>query len=127
MAHKTKIIIDKTGVDGFFRRARVHAQALDRGEVLPSETVIAFEDPTVLLRMLTTEKQRLMESLREANPVSITALADKLGRNKRAVSRDVSLMRHYGLLKTKYVTNAGHGRNLVVMPVAKRIELKSTI
>jgi len=121
------VVIDKTGIDGFFRRARAHAQALDRGEALPNEMVIAFENPSDLLRMLSAEKQRLMDSLREAGPVSITVLADKLGRNKRAVSRDVSLMRHHGLLKTKYVSNAGHGRNLVVMPVAKRIELKSTI
>jgi predicted transcriptional regulator len=68
-----------------------------------------------------------MRELRTAGPLSITILADSLGRNKRAVSRDVTAMREAGVLKTKYVSNAGHGRHLIVMPAAKRVELKSTL
>jgi hypothetical protein len=36
-------------------------------------------------------------------------------------------MQEHGLVRTKYVTNAGHGKNLVVMPSAKRVELKAAI
>jgi len=127
MAHKVKIEIVKDGMDAFFKRAHSNARKLDRGEPIPSETVIYFENSIDMLRMLTTERVRLMRELRATGPLSITILADSLGRNKRAVSRDVTAMREAGVLKTKYVSNAGHGRHLIVMPAAKRVELKSTL
>ncbi len=127
MASKATVIVDKTGVDGFFSRAKAHARALDRGESLRSEIVIAFENPVDMMRMLTVERIRLLDSLRKDGESLIADLATKLGRDKRAVSRDVSAMREHGLVRTKYVTNAGHGKNLVVMPSAKRVELKAAI
>ncbi len=127
MARKIKIIVDKTGIDGFFRRARAHACALDNGEPIPDESVIAFENPLDMFRVLTTERVRLIGSLRETGETPISELAIRLGRNKRAVSRDVSAMREAGVLKTKYVTNPGHGRQLLVMPAAKKVELTSTL
>ncbi|MDP9039739.1 MAG: hypothetical protein M3O02_10775 [Acidobacteriota bacterium] len=50
-----------------------------------------------------------------------------LGRNRRAVSRDVTTLKEHGLVTTRYVTNPGHGRNLVVRRAAKRLELKAAI
>jgi predicted transcriptional regulator len=127
MPHKVKIEVVEDGMDAFFKRVRSNARKLDRGEPIPNESVIFFESSIDMLRMLTTERVKLMRELRAAGPVSITILADKLGRNKRAVSRDVTAMREAGVLKTKYVSNAGHGRHLLVMPAAKRVELKSTL
>ena len=117
----------KQGVEGFFRRAHAHARALDAGERLADEVVIAFENPVDMMKMLTVERLRLLNSLREAGETRIADLAVRLGRDKRAVSRDVNAMRVHGLILTKYVTNAGHGRNLLVMPSAKRLELKAEI
>jgi predicted transcriptional regulator len=127
MKRKISVIVDKDGAEGFFRRARAHARALDAGDELPNEAVIAFEDPADMMKMLTSTRMQLLASLREGGATRIADLAQKLGRDKRAVSRDVSAMRQYGLLLTTYVTNAGHGRNLVVMPSAKRLELKAAI
>jgi predicted transcriptional regulator len=127
MKHKVEMQVVEDGMKAFFKRAHENARKLDRGEPLEGKTVIYFESASDMLRMLTTERVRLMEELREAGPVSITILAGKLGRNKRAVSRDVAAMREAGVLKTKYVSNAGHGRHLIVSPASKKIELKSEI
>jgi predicted transcriptional regulator len=114
-------------MEAFSKRVIANARKLDRGEPLPNETVIFFESSVDMLRMLTTERVKLMRELRIKGPISITILADTLGRNKRSVSRDVTAMREAGVLKTKLVSNAGHGRQLIVMPAAKRVELKSTL
>jgi predicted transcriptional regulator len=114
-------------MDAFFKRVRANARKLDRGESLPNESVIFFENSVDMLRMLTTERVKLMRELRTKGPISITILADSLGRNKRSVSRDVTAMREAGVLKTKLVPNAGHGRQLIVSPAAKRVELKSML
>jgi predicted transcriptional regulator len=127
MSRKISILTDRDGAEGFFRRARAHARALDAGERLPNEVVIAFENPVDMMKMLTGERLRLLHSLREVGETRIGDLADRLGRDKRAVSRDVKAMRVHGLVLTKYVANAGHGRNLVMMPSAKRLELKAAI
>jgi predicted transcriptional regulator len=127
MTRKVSVIVDRDGAEGFFRRAQEHARALDTGEELPDETVIAFEDPAEMMKMLTSARMRLLALLREGGEVRTADLAERLGRDKRAVSRDVMAMRAHGLVLTKYVSNAGHGRNLVVMPSAKRVELKAAI
>jgi len=127
MKGKTSIIVDERGMEGFFERAHARAQAMDRGERLPSERVIAFERAEDMLRMMTTERVRLLDDLRNAGESRITDLAARLGRDKRAVGRDVNDMREHGLVRTKYITNAGHGRKLVVMPTAKRLKLKAAI
>jgi predicted transcriptional regulator len=124
---KIKIIVDKTGIDGFFRRTLAHARALDRGDRTPNDSIIAFESASDMLRVFNSERVRLIETLRTTGPVSITILAETPGRNKRAVSRDVAAMRQACVLKTELVSNAGNGRQLIVMPAARRVELKSTL
>lgn len=127
MARKVSITIDKSGADGFFRRARDHARALDKGESIRAETVIAFEDPADMVRMLTTERIRLLSFLREEGAAPLTDLANRLGRNKRAVSRDVSALSEHGLLITRQVANPGHGRRLIVSPAARILKLRAAI
>jgi predicted transcriptional regulator len=127
MARKASIVVDESGVGGFFKRARAHAKALDRGEKIPSEIVIAFENPADFLRMITSERMRLLHLLRDEGERPISALAARLRRNRRAVSRDVNTLKEHGLVKTRYVTNSGHGRNLVVTRAAKRLELKAAL
>jgi predicted transcriptional regulator len=127
MTRKVSVLVVEDGMDEFFKRAHNHARILDRGEALPGETTIIFEDPVQLLGMLTVERKRLLYTLRDEGATPITALAERLGRDKRAVSRDVSAMRERGMVKTKYVFDAGKKRNMVVMPTAKRLELKAAI
>jgi len=127
MKHNVTMEVVEDGLAAFSKRVLANARKLDRGESIEDKTVIYFENAYDMFKMLTTERVRLMRELRSAGPVTITILADSLGRNKRAVSRDIAAMRAAGVLKTSYVTNTGHGRKLLIKPVAKRIELKSTI
>jgi predicted transcriptional regulator len=127
MTRKVNVLVVEDGVDEFFKRAHEHARMLDRGELLPGETTIIFEDPAQLLGMLTKERKRLLHSLRDEGATPLAALAERLGRDRRSVSRDVTAMREHGLVKTKYVVGAGKRRNLVVAPAAKRLELKAAI
>lgn len=127
MTRKVNVLVVEDSVDEFFKRAHKHARILDSGETLPGETTIIFEDPAQLLGMLTVERKRLLHTLRDEGATPITALAERLGRDRRAVSRDVSAMREHGMVKTKYVFDAGKKRNMVVMPTAKRLELKAAI
>jgi predicted transcriptional regulator len=127
MNRKIKVKLEKNGFDAFFRRVEANAKALDRGEDIPDEIVISFEEPSAMFRVMTAERLRLLERLQANGETPVAALASDLGRDKRAVSRDVSTLRDYGLLATRYVSNAGHGRNLLVMPSAKRLELTAAI
>jgi hypothetical protein len=52
MANKVKVIVDETGIEGFFDRTRAHAYALDHRLPIPDEDVIAFEDPLDMFRMM---------------------------------------------------------------------------
>lgn len=52
-------------------------------------------DPDVVVGLLTKERMRLVLYLRENGPVdSLQALAEALGRDRSAVSRDLVLLQH---------------------------------
>jgi predicted transcriptional regulator len=99
---------------------------MDRGEMPTPGITISFEDPEELLKMITSERVRLLRSVKEA-PQQISVLAAGLKRNVRAVSRDVSLLENAGLLRTSYRTNPGHGRMKVVEPVAQEYKLVANL
>jgi len=117
----------KTGnVDEFFGRVRAHADKLDRGESLPAEITIAFEDPMELLNILTSQRVRLLRRAK-AGSVPISDLASGLSRDVRAVSRDVVLLEKAGLLRTSYRANPGHGKLKIVEPVAREYRLTARL
>ena len=57
---KSKVTIKTGSTDEFFHRVRGRAEKLDRGESLPAEITISFEDPMELLSILTSERVRLL-------------------------------------------------------------------
>ena len=119
---KTKVTVATDTADGFFRRLRSYAAKLDKGERLPAGITITFEDPSELLRVLTSERVRLLRRAK-AGSVPVSDLASGLRRDLRAVSRDVVLLEKAGLLRTSYRTNPGHGRLKIVEPVAREYRL----
>jgi predicted transcriptional regulator len=123
---KTKVSLGTGSTEGFFGRVRERARKLDRGETLPPEIAITFEDPLELLNVLTAERVRLLRRAK-AGSLPISDLASTLRRDVRAVSRDVVLLEKAGLLRTRYQPNPGHGRIRIVEPVAREYRLTANL
>jgi len=123
---KNRVSIRTGSTDEFFSRVRGHAEKLDRGESLPAEITITFEDSAELLNVLTSERIRLLRRAK-AGSLPISNLAFGLRRDVRAVSRDVVLLEKAGLLRTSYRVNPGHGRLKVVEPVAREYKLTASL
>jgi len=112
--------------DAFFRRSTARGRKLDRGEKLLPEMRLTFEDPADLLRVLTTQRVRVLDAVRK-NPAPVSELATVLKRDRTAVRRDVRILMTFGLLNTREETNPGHGRRKIVGPMASKCELVTTI
>jgi predicted transcriptional regulator len=125
MSKEAKVRVVTDGLDGFFGRAREHARKLDRGEKVEPELVIAFEDAGEMMKVLSAERLRVLRASKKATPVSV--LAGTLKRNARAVSRDIDLLESFGLVRTCYVPNPGHGRRRIVESSAKNYQLIASI
>jgi predicted transcriptional regulator len=123
---KNNVHIKTGSTREFFNRVRGHAEKLDRGESLPAEITIAFEDPTEFLNLLTSERVRLLRRAKVGS-LPISDLASGLKRDIRAVSRDVALLEKAGLLRTGYRANPGHGRFKIVEPVAREYRLTASL
>ena len=113
-------------VEEFFKRSQDRARKLDRGERLPTELRLTFEDPADLLRVLTAQRVRVLRAVRK-KPAPVTELAIVLKRDRTAVKRDVKILRSFGLVKIHEETNPGHGRRKIVEPLASRYELVANI
>ena len=109
------------------RRSRIVARALDeKADVLPyakTFTSYEFED---FLSQLTPKRFELLRLASKGRP-SIADLATAAHRDQSAVSRDVAKLSQLGLVKVEIVTNEGHGRKKIVMPVATTISINASI
>jgi predicted transcriptional regulator len=126
MKKKATVRITTEGAKVFFARVRDHARKLDRGEALPPEVTISFENASDMLKVLSPERVRVL-CLAKKGPASVSNLAAGLKRDTRAVSRDVDLLEQFGLLHTRYQVNPGHGRLRIVEPRAERYQLVATV
>jgi predicted transcriptional regulator len=79
-----------------------------------------------LLKVITSERVRLLRRVKDESQ-QISALATCLGRDVRAVSRDVSFLEKAGLLRTSYQSNPGHGRLKIVESVAQEYKLVANL
>jgi predicted transcriptional regulator len=113
-------------IETFMERSLERARKLDRGEQLPSEITVTFEDPSELLQVLSTQRVRLLHAVR-AKPIPFSELAGALKRDRKAVRRDVSLLQSFGLIQTREEPNPGHGRRTVVERRAAKYRLVATI
>lgn len=120
-------VIVTTGTTGeFFARSRERARRLDRGERIPAEIRVTFEDPADLMQVLSAERIRVLRAAR-TGPIPVSQLANELKRDRQAVMRDVRLLESFGLLKTREAPNPGHGRQRIVAPLAARYQLVANI
>ena len=126
MNNKNKIRVTADGAEGFFRRSRELARKLDRREPIAPEITVTFEDVNDMLRVLSAQRVRLLRAASQ-KAIPISDLASGLKRDPRAVSRDIDLLETFGLVRTRYEANPGHGRRRIVEPRAAKYELLATI
>src|SRR5215831_15638770 len=104
-----RVMVSSGSVEAFFGRSLARARKLDRGERLPSEVTMTFEDPADLVRVLSAERVRVIQAVRE-KPAPVSELATTLGRDRKAVRRDVTILESFGLVTGREEVNPGHGR-----------------
>jgi predicted transcriptional regulator len=126
MSKRDKVRVTNEGVKGFFGRAREHVRRLDRGGKLPVEMTISFENANDILSVLSPQRIRVLE-FAKAGPKPVAGMASGLNRDPRAVSRDIDLLERFGLLRSRYETNPGHGKRRIVEPCAAKYLLVATV
>jgi predicted transcriptional regulator len=122
----TKVTVRTGDVAGFFARAKDAARRADRGQAFDGKVTLTFEDPQRMFTVLSEARRRLMlEVLRE--PKTIRQLADRLHRNRSAITKDVGLLEKMGLIVSHRQANPGHGIQKIVRSVAPKIDLVATL
>ena len=122
----TKLTI-KTGTEeDFFARGRRLAKAADRGEPIPAERIISFEDPADVMKLITVTRLALFRAVKEA-PGSITDIATRLHRDRSAVKRDLDELEQVGLVTIVEKILPGHGRMKEVRATATRFQLTAEV
>lgn len=119
---KTTVVVKNDGLEGFIRRGREHAKALDNGGSLPSEIIVTFETTNAMMRVFTLKRTELLEKLIQEGKQPIQKLATALNRKRTAVNRDIVALRKIGVVSTSAASNPGHGKLSMVSPLAKRYE-----
>ena len=116
-----------TGTDKeFFRRGRDLARKLDKGEHVPAENIITFEDPEDILELITAARVDLFRAVKE-EPGSIADIARRLHRDRSAVKRDVDILAAAGLVQAETKPISGHGRMKFVTAAADRFQLPAQV
>lgn len=110
----------------FFERGRNYARQARMGERLPESRLISFEDPADMMRVLSPAKLKLLRTVK-AHPGSIGSLASRLGRERSAVTREVTQLQRFGLVRVAEAVLPGHGRMKKVSAVAGEIRLEAII
>jgi len=121
---KTKVFTD--GFEGHVRRSIDRIRRRERGEHLEPEKIITFADPLHLFECLSAQRIRLIQTAR-TRPLSISALAGELGRNRGSVTRDVKVLTGFGLIRLRAQVNPGHGMVQIVEPVANKFDMRAVL
>jgi len=122
----SKLMI-KTGTESdFFRRGRQLAQAADRGQPLPEESTISFEDPADVVKLITAARLALFRAIKEM-PGSITEISERLHRDRSAVKRDVDELVRAGMVTVSEKVLPGHGRMKEVRATAQQVSLMAVV
>ena len=117
----------RTGtVEDFLARSRKIARRMDRGKELQPEYTLTFEDPADMFSVMSPGRLELFRAVKK-EPSSITALAQRLKRDRSSVKKDIDQLMAAGLLDVKEVPLPGHGRQKFVRAVADSIQLQAVV
>ena len=118
---KTKVFQD--GFEGHVQRSLERAAKREHGEPLEAEKIITFADPLDMIECLTAQRVRICQVIRKKR-LSISSLAEELGRNRGSVTRDVNKLKKFGLLRLSEQVNPGHEVVRIVEPLAQKFEMR---
>lgn len=121
---KVKVFTD--GFEGHIRRSLERVRKMEEGERLEAEKIITFADPLDMLECLTAQRIRLCQVARKKR-LSISSLAEELGRNRGSVTRDVNKLKKFGLIRLREQVNPGHGVVQIVEPVAQKFDMRAAL
>ena len=110
----------------FFKRGKRLAKLADADKQLQEDLVISFEEPAMLLKLLTTARFDLFREIKK-RPDSITGIADRLHRDRSAVKRDIDQLAKAGLLMIEDQPLPGHGRMKQVRVTANQFKLEARL
>ena len=113
-------------VEEFFRRGREIAQKIDNGEALEAEYTLTFEDPGDMFAVMSSARLELFRAAKK-EAASITALAQRLNRDRSSVKKDVDILAAAGLLDIEETSLPGHGRQKFISVAADRIYLQAVV
>jgi predicted transcriptional regulator len=120
------VIVNTGTTEDFFSHVRETAKQLDRGEVPKPEFTLTFEDPGDMFAVMSPARLELFRAAK-SDPSSITAIAQRLHRDRSTVKKDVDILVAAGLLNIEEVPLPGHGRQKFVRAVADRIQLQAVV
>ncbi len=120
------VIVNTGTAEEFFTAVRDAARQIDNGLVPKQEFTLTFEDPGDMFAVMTSARLSLFKAAK-SEPSSITAIAQKLNRDRSSVKKDVDILVAAGLLNVEEVPLPGHGRQKCVRATADRIQLQATV
>lgn len=82
-------------------------------------SVGAYDD---ISRILTPERIKIIHTIREKKPKSITELASILTRNRRAVATDLKILTTYGIVEIEEARD--NGRIIAIPHTPKALEIR---
>jgi len=108
-------------------KGREVARALDASAPsLPHAITLTSVEFGEFISALTPKRFELLRlALKKTR--SISELAVAVSREQSAVSKDISRLRELGLVRVEEVSNAGHGRKKMVIPVADSISINASL
>jgi len=101
-------------------------KAVERGRVQKEDKIIYVDSLEAARRILTPERLRMLGIIKREKPASLYALAKLMGRNFRAIYRDVGIMSDAGLIQ-KEGYREGHREKTRVGVRAKEIHFSLPI
>lgn len=120
------VIVNTGTAEEYFAQVREIASEIDRGEVPKHTFTLTFEDPADMFAVMTPARLGLFRAAK-ADPSSITAIAQRLRRDRSSVKKDVDILVAAGLLDIEEVPLPGHGRQKFVRSTADMIQLQAVV
>lgn len=120
------VIVNTGTAEDFFARSREIARKIDQGEPLEPEFTLTFENPGDMFAVMTPARLEVFRAAK-AEPASITAIAQRLHRDRSTVKKDVDILAAAGLLDIEETLLPGHGRQKFISAAADKIYLQAVV